>query len=239
MRGVFLRRIMREGQQIPIGKRTVIERGDILHLHGTEPDVERVVKMTGQILRPTDVTDFVAVGLAIFLGALVGAALFLPIAGARVYLGTSVGTLLAGATLGYIRTLRPIFGIVPDGAVAFMQSFGLSGFVAMIGLSAGPEFIPAFKETGAGLLIGGIFVTLIPQIIGLYFGRYVLKANPILLLGAMAGAQTFTPGLASVQEKSGSPIAVLGYTGAVPVAHILLTTWGTLIVMLMSHHMNP
>jgi len=28
-----------------------------------------------------------------------------------------------------------------------------------------------------------------------------------------------------VQEKSGSSIAVLGYTGAVPVGHVLLTTW--------------
>jgi len=33
---------------------------------------------------------------------------------------------------------------------------------------------------------------------------------------------TFTPGLAAVQEKSGSPIAVLGYSGAVGIAHVLL-----------------
>jgi len=37
-----------------------------------------------------------------------------------------------------------------------------------------------------------------------------------------------------VQEKSGSPIAVLGYSGAVPVAQVLLTTWGSVIVLLMS-----
>ena len=37
-----------------------------------------------------------------------------------------------------------------------------------------------------------------------------------------------------MQEKSGSPIAVLGYTGAVAVGHVLLTTWGTVIVLLMS-----
>ena len=190
--------------------------------------------MVGTVIRPSDVTDFVVFGLAIFLGALVGATLFVPIGGTKVFLGTSVGTLLAGIVTGHLRTVRPIFGQIPDGAVAFMQSLGLSGFVAMIGLGAGPEFIPAFKEAGVGLLVGGVFVTLVPQIVGLYFGRYVLKANPILLLGGLAGAQTFTPGLAAVQEKSGSPIAVLGYTGAVPVGHVLLTTWGTVIVLLMS-----
>ena len=83
-------------------------------------------------------------------------------------------------------------------------------------------------------LLEPIFVTLVPQIAGLYFGRYVLKANPLLILGALSGAQTFTPGLAAVQEKSGSSIAVLGYTGAVPVGHVLLTTWGSVIVLLMS-----
>jgi len=189
--------------------------------------------MVGPIIRPTEATDFVLVGLAIFLGALLGATLFVPIGGTRVFLGTSVGTLLAGVAAGHLRSVRPLFGRIPDGAVAFMQSMGLSGFVAMIGLGAGPEFIPALKEAGVGLLIGGVFVTLIPLVVGLYFGRYVLKVNPILLLGALAGAQTFTPGLAAVQERSGSPIAVLGYTAAVPVGHVLLTTWGTVIVLLM------
>jgi putative transport protein len=232
--GVFLRKLMRGPQEIPIGKRTVVERGDVLSLVGSETAVERVVRMVGPIIRPSDATDFVVVGLAIFAGVLLGSALYLPIGGTKVFLGTSVGTLLAGIFTGYLRTVRPLFGQVPDGAVTFMQSLGLSGFVAMIGLGAGPEFIPAFKEAGIGLLIGGMFVTLVPQLVGLYVGRFVLKVNPILLLGGLAGAQTFTPGLAAVQEKSGSPIAVLGYTGAVPVGHVLLTTWGTVIVLLLS-----
>jgi putative transport protein len=234
VRGVFLRKIMRGTQEVPIGTRTVVERGDVLSLVGSEAAVERVVQVTGPIIRPTEMTDFVVVGVSIFLGALLGAALFVPIGGTRVFLGTSVGTLLAGVVAGHLRTVRPLFGRIPDGAVAFMQSMGLSGFVAMIGLGAGPEFIPALKEAGVGLLIGGVFVTLIPLVVGLYFGRYVLKVDPILLLGALAGAQTFTPGLAAVQERSGSPIAVLGYTAAVPVGHVLLTTWGTVIVLLMS-----
>ena len=231
---VFLRKITRGTEEVPIGTRTVIERGDVISLVGPEPAVERAAKLVGTIVRPLDATDFVAVGLAVFIGALIGALIFLPVGTTRIFLGTSVGTLLAGVVTGYIRSVRPLFGLVPDAAVAFMQSIGLAGFVAMVGLGAGPEFIPAVREAGVGLLIGGVFVTLVPQIAGLYFGRYVLKASPLLILGALSGAQTFTPGLAAVQEKSGSPIAVLGYTGAVPVGHVLLTTWGSVIVLLMS-----
>jgi putative transport protein len=77
-------------------------------------------------------------------------------------------------------------------------------------------------------------VTLAPLIVGLYFGRYVLRMNPVLLLGGIAGALTMTAAMASVQTRSNSPVAVLGYTPAYPVAQILLTLWGTIIVMAMA-----
>ena len=58
--------------------------------------------------------------------------------------------------------------------------------------------------------------------------------NPILLLGALTGAQTVTAAMAAIQERSGSPVAVLGYTPSYPIANILLTTWGTIVVAVMA-----
>lgn len=234
VRGVFLRRVMRHGMEIPIGTGTVIERGDVLLLVGSEAAVERAAEELGDIVRPTDVTDFVVVGFAVVMGALLGVLAAIPIGGVTVSIGTSVGVLLAGIVTGYVRSVRPLFGRVPDGAVKLMQAFGLAGFVAMVGLGAGPHFVPAVRESGIGLLLGGVVVTMVPLLAGLWFGRYVLRINPVLLLGAMSGAQTFTAALAALQEKSDSSVAVLGYSGAVPVAHVVLTTWGTVIVLLMS-----
>ena len=114
-----------------------------------------------------------------------------------------------------------------------MQSFGLAAFVAMVGLGAGPHFLAALRESGVGLFFGGAVVTFAPLLFGLWFGRKVLNIDPLLLLGAISGAQTFTAGLAAVQEKSGSPVAVIGYSGAVAVSHVLLTTWGTVMVLVM------
>jgi putative transport protein len=54
------------------------------------------------------------------------------------------------------------------------------------------------------------------------------------LLVAISGAQTFTAALAALQEKSGSAIPVIGYSGSVAIAHVFLTTWGSVIVLLMS-----
>ena len=234
VRGVYLRKIVRNGQDVPIGPGTVLERGDVVRLVGPEATLDQVARRIGAVVSPTDVTDFRVMGLAIVVGALVGILAAVDLGGFKLSLGSSVGVLLAGILVGYIRGRRPLFGRIPDAAISFMQSIGLSGFVAMIGIGAGPHFMPAIREAGLGLFFGGIVVTLVPLIAGLYFGRYVLKVNPLLLLGGLAGAQTFTPGLAAVQEKSGSPIAVLGYSGAVAIAHVLLPMWGAVIVALMS-----
>jgi putative transport protein len=212
----------------------VIERGDTVQVTGSESAVEKLARVAGRVIRPTEDSDFAVLGIAIFIGVLVGAALTIPIGHLRIALGTSVGTLLAGVVIGWMRSVRPWFGIIPDSAILFMRSLGLAAFVAMIGLKAGPIFVQAVKEFGYILFLGGIVVTLTPLILGLFFGRYVLRLNPALLLGGIAGAQTMIAGVAAVQEKSESPIATLGYSYTAAFGHIFLTTWGTIIVSLMS-----
>jgi len=234
VRAVFLRSIRRGGQEIPVGTRTTIERGDVLTLVGPEQAVLRAAGVLGEVVHAGDATDFVVVGFAIFLGALFGILASVPIGGITISVGTSIGALLAGLVVGHIRGRRPLFGRVPDAAVKLMQSFGLAAFVAMIGLGAGPHFMEALRQSGLGLFFGGLLVTMTPLLLGLWFGRKVLKIDPLLLLGAISGAQTFTAALAAVQEKSGSPVAVIGYTGAVAVAHLFLTTWGTVMVLVMA-----
>jgi putative transport protein len=233
-RGVLLRGITRGGHGIPIGTNTLIERGDTLHVTGSEAAVQKLAPLAGRVIRPTEESDLAVLGMAIFIGVLVGASIIIPLGHLRIALGTSVGTLLAGVIVGWMRSVRPWFGIIPDAAILFMRSIGLAAFVAMIGLKAGPVFLQAVREFGYVLFLGGIVVTLTPLIAGLFFGRYVLRLNPALLVGGIAGAQTMIAGVAAVQEKSDSPVATLGYSYTVAFGHVLLTTWGTIIVSLMT-----
>ena len=233
-RGVLLRGITRGGHDIPIGTNTVVERGDTVHVTGSETAVKKLAPVVGRAILPTQESDLAVLGIAIFIGILVGAVLVIPIGHLRIALGTSVGTLLAGVVVGYARSLYPWFGIIPDAAILFMRSIGLAAFVAMIGLKAGPVFVHAVREFGYILFLGGIVVTLTPLIAGLFFGRYVLKLNPALLLGGIAGAQTMIAGVAAVQEKSDSQVATLGYSYTAAFGHIFLTTWGTIIVSLVT-----
>jgi putative transport protein len=232
--GVLLRGIVRAEQALPISKETIIERGDTLLVTGSEEAIQKLGPIIGTIIRPTEESDLSVLGLAVFGGVLLGTVIAIPVGHLRIALGTSVGTLLAGVIVGWLRSVRPWFGRFPDAAVLLMRSLGLAAFVATVGLKAGPIFLAAVRQEGYLLLIGGVFVTMIPFISGLFFGHYVLKVSPVLLLGGLAGAQTVTAAVVALEEKSDSPLAALGYSSTVALGHILLTTWGTLIVSLVT-----
>ena len=233
-RGLYLRGLSRGGQDMPIAAGVALERGDLLRIVGPEPVVQKAAARIGAIVAPSAGVDFVVLGLAIFAGGIIGILATFSVGNLKLSLGTSIGTLLAGLLVGHLRTQYPLFGRMNEGAVTFMTSLGLAAFVGLTGIHAGPVFLSALKEVGLGLLFGGMVVTLLPQIVGFLVGHAVLRMNPILLIGALTGSQTVTAAMAAVQERSGSPVAVLGYTPAYPVANILLTTWGTIIVLVIA-----
>ncbi|MFS2008685.1 aspartate-alanine antiporter [Azospirillum sp. CT11-132] len=228
-RGVFVRRIMRLGQSIPILPETRVNRGDQFEIVGGEPEVKRAGQKLGRVESETLTTDMKAVGLAIALGAIVGLPQLI-VGPLHIGLGTSVGALLAGVIVGWLHSRHPGFGQVPPAALDLMRVAGLAAFVGMVGMQAGPHFISALLEYGVAVVLGGAVCTLVPLLVGTLVGRYVLGLSPLLTLGAVAGAQTSTPALAALQDRCGSPVAVLGYTVPYAIGQILLTVWGSVIV---------
>lgn len=232
-RGVFLQSIRRSGLALPVEPGQRLEAGDVLTLHGLAPAVDRIAGLAGEPIRSSRGANFVALGFAIAVGALAGLLLAIPVGGLHIALGSSVAVLLVGIALGWRNARHPGFAHIPAPAIEFMKSIGLSAFVAMIGLKAGPVFIDAIREVGLAVFFGGIVVTLVPQFVGLLVGRYLLRIEPLLLLGALAGAQTMTAALAAVQDRSESPVAVIGYSSTVAFGHILISIGGTALVWML------
>jgi len=230
-RGVALLKLVRGGEEIPFAGSTTVNRGDLLRLTGAVRDVERAGLALGYIERPTSATDVVFVGLGIFVGGLVGL-LSVTIGGLPLNLTASGGALIMGLLFGYLRSVRPTFGRIPEPALWVFDTVGLAVFIGVVGLTAGPDFVAGLRRTGASLLVVGFIVAVTPHVVALLFGRYVLKMNPVILLGACAGAGTVTAALRSIQDEAGSKLPVLGYTVPYAIGNILLTAWGPVIVLL-------
>ena len=109
---------------------------------------------------------------------------------------------------------------------------GLMLFMTSVGLKAGAGIWEALMEHGIVIIGCGILVTLLPALIGYAFGHYILKLNPVLLLGSLTGAMTSTPSLNIVTSAAKSSIPALGYAGTYTFANVFLTFAGTIIMML-------
>ena len=232
-RGVFLRRSCGPGRRSPSPPAPVIDRGDVLRLIGAKPEVERAAKELGYADRPTTSTDMVFVGTGIVLGGFVGL-LSVTVAGIPLTLTASGGALIMGLVFGWLRSVYPFFGRIPEPAIWIFDTVGLCIFIGVVGLSAGPSFIAGLQKTGISLVFVGLVAALLPHTVGILFGRYVLKMEPLIVLGACAGAGTITAALRAIQDEARSSVPALGYTVPYAIGNILLTAWGPVLVAMMS-----
>jgi putative transport protein len=233
-RGVFMRRITRAGMDLGLLPDTQVHRGDVLTLVGSATDTARVVEALGIADRPSDVTDMMVVATGIVAGALIGLPA-LEIGGVEVGLSLPVGVLLGGLVCGWLRSVKPaLIGRVPGPTLWIFESIGLTGFVAVVGLNAGPDFVEGLKASGLSLVVAGAITVTVPLLVGVMVGRWIFKMHPGVLLGVCAGGCTATPALAAVQEAARSAVPAMGYGVAYAVGNVLLAIWGTVIVALMA-----
>ncbi len=232
-RSVFLSKLTRSGIGVPIMPESRIDRGDVVHLIGPEREVERAAKELGYPDRRTSETDMIFVGTGIFLGGLFGL-LSLVVWNVPLTLTASGGALVMGLVFGWLRSAYPFFGRIPEAAIWIFDTVGLCTFIGIVGLGAGPSFVSGLQASGLSLVFVGLVSALLPHTLGILFGRYVLKMNPLIVLGACAGAGTITAALRALQDEAQSSIPALGYTVPYAVGNVLLTAWGPVLVAMMS-----
>src|SRR5205814_725792 len=176
-------------------------------------------------------SDFDVIGIV--LGGQVGL-LAVVVAGLPLTLTAGGGALIMGLVFGWLRAVHPTFGRIPDSAMWIFDTVGLTVFMACVGLAAGPSFFSGLQKSGLSLVFVGLVIAVLPHTMAILFGRYVLKMNPLIVLGACSGAGTITAALRAIQEEAQSELPALGYTVPYAIGNIVLTSWGPVLVAMMS-----
>jgi putative transport protein len=228
-RGVFLRALTRRGQDVPVTPGTQIYVGDVMTLVGLNQALKRVVPRVGQAFRSSDRTDIAYLGIGLAVGWLVGLLSF-KMGSIPLTLGGGGGALVAGLVCGWLRSRRPTMGAFPPQAQQTLSDLGLGGFIASIGLASGPAAVAAIQAHGLLLLGVGVVVTLTPMIVGTLFAHRVLRMNPVIVCGALAGAMTVDAAVASTCDIAESQTPVLGVAVPYAIANVVLTVLGPIIV---------
>ena len=229
--GCFVTGLTRASIDLPIENNLVIHKGDRLHVIGEEEHLRKLAEKVGHIEEEVEETDLISFSFGIVFGILLGMVL-LKFGNISIGLGSAGGLLIMGILIGFFSSIRPTFGRVPAAARYILMEMGLMLFMTSVGLKAGAGIWEALMDHGAVIIGCGIVVTLLPALIGYAFGHYILKLNPVLLLGSLTGAMTSTPSLNIITSAAKSSIPALGYAGTYTFANVFLTFAGTIIMML-------
>ena len=234
VRSVYLRRLTRAGTPVATFPGTKVQRGDVVTLVGPTRRLADAANRLGVPDRATDATDMVLVAFGIVAGALIGIPAVM-LGGLEIGLSVSVGVLLSGVVCGWLRSMWPrYFGRIPGPTLWVFESIGLAGFVAVVGLDAGPDFVVGLRTSGPSLVLAGVVTVFVPHLVGVVLGHWAFKMPPGVMLGVCAGAGTATPALAAIQEAAKSTVPTLGYGVSYAVGNVLIALWGTVIVALIA-----
>jgi putative transport protein len=135
-----------------------------------------------------------------------------------VSLGSTGGVLLASLILGHIGKIGILHFRMDNKILGVIREISLAFFLAIIGLRYGFYAFTALSGTGIYLVTTSLVVGLITIIIGYLVGRYIFKLNWIMLVGAICGGMTSTPGLGAAIEAVGSDEPAAGYGAIYPFA---------------------
>ncbi|PRA52009.1 MULTISPECIES: aspartate-alanine antiporter [Pseudomonas] len=231
--GCFINTITRQGYELPLLPNTVLRRGDVLTLTGRTAGVEALARRLGRIRESNYKSDIAVHALGMVLGSLLGL-LSTHVGMIPVELGIGGGVLVAALVIGWYNSRHPEVGALPKAAQWAFSEFGLTAFGAVVGLLAGPAAFAAMKEQGLALLLSGAVVTIVPPLVALYFGRYILRLHPMILFGALAGAQTEAASMNKIIEQSGSNTPVIGFTVCYGISNVLLAVCGPIIIFVIA-----
>jgi putative transport protein len=229
--GIVVAEVRRMRMPIAVSLNFELRKGDILLVSGSPANIDRFGEAAGHVEREVEETDMITFSLGIAAGALIGL-ISVQVAGFSLGLGSAGGLLAAGLIVGFLRSVRPTFGRLPDAARWVFMEFGLLLFMAGVGLRAGSDIVEVFLQAGPKLVVAGVFVTVTPVAVGYLFGRKVLRLNPVILLGGITGAMTSGASLSVVTNTARSAVPALGYTGSYAFANVLLTIAGSIILVL-------
>lgn len=231
MERVVVSSIKRNGMNIPVKAQTEIHAGDILILVGWPADVAEAASVIGYADPQTDATDMVFVGLGIAVGCIIGA-ISIKIKGIPMALGTSVGALVMGLFLGWLRTRKPTFGHIPSSALWIFNNLGVNMFIAILGLTAGGALMQGIHEAGVMIILVGAVLTILGLVINIWIARKLFHFSTPVTLGCICGTRLSVASIGAVQSVLQSDVPNLGYTVTYAVANISLVFSSLLVLFL-------
>lgn len=171
--------------------------------------------------------------LAAILGTFLGA-IKIPLSsqglsGTCFSLTTTGGCLLVSLVMGHFSRIGKLNIMPAQNVLKIFRELGLVLFLVGAGIPGGASFVQNFD---AMYFVYGVFMTIVPLIIGFLFAKYVLKLSLLNNLGSITGGMTSTPALGTLIGTAGTEDVAGAYASTYPVALIAVVLVSQFLVLL-------
>ena len=104
-------------------------------------------------------------------------------------------------------------------------------FLIGAGVSGGMSFVRYFKPI---YFVYGIFMTLLPMVMGYVVAKHVLKMNLLNILGSITGGMTSTPALGTLISVAKTEQVAAAYAATYPIALLSVVVISQVIILVLS-----
>ena len=165
----------------------VLEYGDRAAVIAARAALPALRRYFGDSIKSTTEVSYVSVGLGMSLGVLLGL-VQVPIPGlGGVSMGLAGGPLVAALVLGKLGRTGPLVWHLPLPANLTLRTFGLTLFLAAVGLGSGAPFVQTLADQGLVFVAISVAIVLAAMLVAFLVGQYLLRMDTDDLLGALSG----------------------------------------------------
>lgn len=232
--GINITRINRAGIDLLASSDLMLQIGDKLTVVGEKASIDNVAKILGDEEKRLNTPNLIAIFLGIALGLILGA-LPIPFPGMDfpIRLGIAGGPIIVGILMGSFGPRFHITTYTTQSANLLMRQFGLTVYLACLGIGAGEHFFETVFQTEGLIWIGfGFILTVVPVLIVALIGMKVYKINFARNVGMLCGSMANPMALSYVNSTIDGDEPAVAYATVYPVSMFARIVFTQLLLML-------
>lgn len=231
--GVNISRVIRAGVSLVPMQEFSLQLGDILVAVGESSSVQKLGIFLGNSEKKLNEPYLIPIFLGIALGVFLGSIPFVfPGIPQPLKLGLAGGPLIVAILISRFGSQLKMVTYATSSAMRMLQEMGITLFLAAVGLGSGRMFWSTLMENGAMWFLYGTLITVIPILITVVLGRFVLKLDIPGLMGLVSGSCTNPAALAFANSVDETGKTSLAYATVYPLAMLLRIMSAQLLILI-------
>jgi putative transport protein len=229
-------RISHDDIELPASNNTILYYGDSIWVVGEHEDLDKFSKFIGDSPNALNHPFILPVFIGMLLGIIVGQIpIYLPGLPSPIKIGLAGGPLLVAILASRLGRFGHVVWYLPTSANLVMRKFGISLFLACVGLKSGAHFIETVMTAqGAIWFLWGCAITIIPLILVGVYALWKMKLNYLTVCGLLAGSLTDPPALVFANNLAHSNAQSVAYSTIYPMVMILRIVSIQILVIVVS-----